>query len=118
MKRFFISVLCVSVFFMGLGSLVEKVSAGLKSDAKALELIRAARTAIGGDNALGGIQSLRIKGNTTHVFKVDGTEQTENGETQIAIQLPDKLSKSVKFERHDGDGPGEQIVNKRVETVV
>jgi len=118
MKRFIVSVLSVSVFFLGLGSLVEKVSAGLKSDARALELIKAARTAIGGDNAIGGIQSVRIKGNTTHVFKNDGTELTENGETQIAIQLPDKLSKTVKFERHEGDGRGEQIVNKRVETVV
>src|SRR6185369_4038464 len=118
MKRFIVSVLSVSVFFLGLGALVEKVSAGLKSDARALELIKAARTAIGGDNAIGGIQSVRIKGNTTHVFKNDGTELTENGETQIAIQLPDKLAKTVKFERHDGDGPGEQIVNKRVETVV
>ena len=101
MKRFIVSVLSVSVFFLGLGSLVEKVSAGLKSDARALELIKAARTAIGGDNAIGGIQSVRIKGNTTHVFKNDGTELTENGETQIAIQLPDKLSKTVKFERHE-----------------
>jgi hypothetical protein len=118
MKRFIVSVLSVSVFFLGLGTLIEKVGARFKSDEKALELIRAAKTAIGGDNAIAGIQSLRIKGTTTHAFKVDGTERTENGETEIAMQLPDKLSKMVKIGRADGEMPGDQIVNKRVETVI
>lgn len=118
MKRFIVSVLSVSVFFLGLGTLVEKVGAKFRSDEKALELIRAAKTAIGGDNAIAGIQSLRIKGTTTHTFKADGTERTVNGETEIAMQLPDKLSKMVRMGKADGDMPGDQIVDKRVETVV
>ena len=117
MKRFIVSVLSVSVFFLGLGTLIEKVGARFKSDEKALELIRAARTAIGGDNAIAGIQSLRIKGTSTHTFKVDGTERSENGETEIAMQLPDKLSKKIKIGSGD-EMPGDQIVNKRVETVI
>ena len=52
MKSFIVSVLCVSVFFIGLGSLVDKVGATFKSDEKALELVRKARQAIGGDNAV------------------------------------------------------------------
>ena len=118
MKRFIVSVLSVSVFFLGLGTLVEKVGARFKSDEKALELIRAAKTAIGGDNAIAGIQSMRIKGTTTHTFKVDGTERSESGETEIAMQLPDKLSKMIKIGKGDGEMPGDQLVNKRVETII
>ena len=117
MKRFIVSVLSVSVFFLGLGALIEKVGARYKSDEKALELIRAAKAAIGGDSAIAGIQSLRIKGTTTHTFKADGIERTENGETEIAMQLPDKLSKTIKIGKTDGDIAGDQMVNKRVETV-
>jgi len=119
MKRFIVSALCVSVFFLGLGTLIEKVGARFKSDEKALELIKAAKAAVGGDNAIAGVQSLRIKGTTTHTFKIDGTERTDNGETEIAMQLPDKLSKMVRFGKSDGDPTaGEPIVNKRVETVI
>jgi hypothetical protein len=118
MKRFIVSALCVAVFFLGLGTLIEKVGARFKSDEKALDLIRAAKAAVGGDSAIAGIQSLRIKGTTTHTFRVDGTEKTESGETEIAMQLPDKLSKMVKIGKTDGDAPVEQVINKRVETVV
>ena len=111
MKRFLVSVLTVSVFFLGLGTLVEKVGAHFKSDEKALALVKAARAAIGGDAAINGIQSLRIKGATTHTFKVDGTDRTETGETEIAMQLPDKLSKMVKI--GDENGPVDQAMIER-----
>ena len=47
MKRFIVSILCVSVFFIGLGSLAEKAGARFKSDPRALEIIKQARQAIG-----------------------------------------------------------------------
>jgi hypothetical protein len=118
MKRFFVSVLCVSIFFLGLGTLIEKASARFKSDEKALALIKAARNAVGGDNAVAGIQSLRIKGATTHTFRIDGTDRTESGETEIAIQLPDKLSKMVKFGKDDGGGADQLMVKRQVDVVV
>jgi hypothetical protein len=118
MKRFVISALCVSVFFVGLGVLVEKVGARFRSDEKALELIKAARTAIGGDSSLAGIQSLRIKGNSVNTWRMQGTEKSEPGEIEIALQLPDKLSKSIKIGNADGEKPETQFVNKRVDTVV
>ena len=49
MKRFIVSILCVTVFFIGLGGLVEKVAAGFKSDERALAIIKQARAAIGGE---------------------------------------------------------------------
>lgn len=119
MKRFIISVLCVSVFFLGLGTLIEKVGARFKSDEKALALIKAARAAIGGDSAINGIQSLRIKGATTNTFKIDGSERSEPGETEIALQLPDKLSKTLKIGREDGGAPAdEKMLQRRSEVVV
>ena len=63
MKRFIISVLCVSVFFIGLGGLVEKTSANFKSDARALELIRLARIAVGGEANIKNVRSMTINGN-------------------------------------------------------
>src|SRR5437764_3353885 len=116
MKKFIFTVLCVSVFFIGLGSVVDKVGARFRSDQKALDLIKAARTAIGGDNSIAGIQSLRIKGNTVHSWKIDGNEKTEPGGTEIAIQLPDRLSKISWIGNPEADN-GTQMLRKRVETV-
>jgi len=118
MKRFLVSALCISVFFLGLGTLIEKVGARFKSDDKALALIKAARVAIGGDDSIAAIQSLRIKGTTANTFKVDGTERTESGETEIAMQLPDKLTKMIRIGRSQNDETRDQVVNKRVETVI
>ena len=72
MKRFIFTVLCVSVFFTGLGSLIESASASLKSDDKALELLRKARAAIGGDQAVGGVRSMTITGKATKTFETEG----------------------------------------------
>jgi len=118
MKRFFTTILFVSVFFIGLGSLIEKAGAKFKSDEKALALIRAARQAIGGDSAIAGVQSLRIVGQTTQTVSINGAAQTEQGETEIALQLPDKLMKMVKIGHGDESGEPIKLVNKQVDVVV
>src|SRR5256885_6260618 len=102
MKRFIFSILFVSAFFVGVGTIVDKVGAKFKSDEKALELIRQARQAIGGDSAIGSVQSLRIVGQTTKTFKMDGVSRSESGETEIALQLPDKLTRMTRM-GHEGD---------------
>src|SRR5438552_336874 len=107
MKRFIISVLFVSVFCIGLGALVDKTSAKFKSDEKALALIRQARQAIGGDSAIVNVKSMTIVGQTTRIFKRDGAERTEQGETEINLQLPDRMMKMTKS--HVGDGAGGEI---------
>ncbi len=104
MKRFAVFVLAVSACFVGLGSLAEYVGAQLKSDEKALEVIRRARTAIGGDAAIAGVRSMIITGRSTHTFKVDGVERSEPGESEIALQLPDKLMRTMKIGRNDDAG--------------
>jgi hypothetical protein len=114
MKRFITSILFVSIFFIGLGSLVEKAGAKFKSDEKALELIRAARAAIGGESAIKSVQSMSIAGKTTHTMKLNGAERIEQGNTEIALQFPDKFSKMVKLGNGDGDTSKQLLRNKEV----
>src|SRR5688572_13583367 len=108
MRRFIVSILCVTTFCVGLGALVEQVGASFKSDEKALALIGQARLAIGGDQSIAEVRSMIIKGNTTHTFKIDGADRSESGETEIAMQLPNQLSKMVRIGRHDGGAPGRE----------
>ncbi len=118
MKRLIVSILCTSIFFIGLGALADNVGAKFKSDEKALEIIRQARAAIGGDAAIAEVRSMTITGRTTNTFKVDGVDRTESGETEIALQLPDKLKKMVKIGNSDNAMGSEKIVRKRHEVVV
>ena len=114
MKRFIFTVLCVSVFFTGLGNLIESASASLKSDDKALELLRKARAAVGGDQAVGGVRSMTIIGKATKTFEVEGVAPTENGDVEINFELPNRMSRNLKF----GSGDGNQLVDKQVDVMV
>jgi hypothetical protein len=116
MKRFFLTILGVSLFFLGIGALVERTGAKFKSDERALELIRKARTAIGGDAAIASVQSLRIVGKTTHTVKINDQDRTHTGETEIAMMLPDKVIRMVKL--GDGGGEGHKIIDKQMDVVV
>lgn len=118
MKRFMFSTLVVAVFFLGVGALVERTGASFRSDEKALELVRKARVALGGDSALAGVQSLRIVGQTTRSVKIEGLEKQHQGETEIAMQLPDKFMKMVKIGKDDGSGEGKAKVDRQVSVVV
>jgi hypothetical protein len=103
--------------FVGLGSLADQVGAKFKSDEKALDIIRRARTAIGGDAAIAGVRSMVITGRTTHTFKVDGVERSEPGESEIALQFPDKLMRTMKIGRQDGTD-AKAVVEKKHDVLV
>ena len=118
MKRFIISVLFVTVFCIGLGALVEKAGARFKSDEKALALIKQARIAIGGEQSIADVRSMIIKGNTTITFRIKDGARTEAGETEIAMQLPDKFSKMVKIGRHDGAEGSDNIVSEKHDVIL
>lgn len=118
MKRFIVSVLFVAVFFIGLGELADSVRAGLKSDQKALDIIAKARQALGGDAALAEVRSMVIVGRTSTTIKIDGADRTEQGETEIAMQFPDKLMKKIKIGNADGVAAGEKHVIKSHDVIV
>ena len=112
MKRFFFSIVSISLFFVGLGVIIDNASAKLRSDAKALEIIQAARTAIGGESKLREVRGLLIVGKTSMTHKMGDIEKSFNGDTEIALQFPDKLMKSVKLV----DSSGDDSVKSRSET--
>ncbi len=119
MKRFIVSILCVSVFFIGLGSLVDRVGAKFKSDEKALMLIKQAQSAIGGETAVKNVKSLSIVGSVTKTFDFDGTARTEQGDLEINLQLPNQFARIMKLRREDnstGEKSGE--VRKEVKVLV
>ncbi|HEX6126384.1 MAG TPA: hypothetical protein VFZ23_13500 [Pyrinomonadaceae bacterium] len=118
MRRFIVSVLGVTVFCIGLGALVENVGARFKSDEKALALIRQARLAIGGEQSIGAVRSMIIKGSSVNTIKIGTETRTEPGEIEIAMQLPDKLSKMVKIGRHDDAATGEKIIDRKHDVVI
>ncbi|MBV9217483.1 MAG: hypothetical protein JO053_15050 [Acidobacteria bacterium] len=109
MKRFILSTLTVAIFFLGVGTLIEKTTAKFKSDDRALELIRKARQALGGDATLANIRSLRISGHTTKIIKVDGVAKTHSGDTELT------LSRSGVLSRSDSLGEGEPGARARTE---
>ena len=119
MKRFIISVLCVSVFFIGLGSLVQDAGARFKSDEQSLALIKQAQTAIGGETALRNVKSISIAGNVTKTFDFEGAAKTEQGELEINLQLPNQFGKMMKL-RHKDDSSEEKSgeVKKEVNVIV
>lgn len=114
MKKFIISVLCISIFFIGLGGLVERTGAKFKSDARALELVRLARIAIGGDANINNVRSLTIKGTSAHTLIFNGATETKSGEMEINLELPNKFSKITRI----GDAGDGADVQKNVDVVI
>lgn len=118
MKKFIISILCVAVFFIGLGSLVQSVGAKFKSDERALELVRLSRVAIGGEEAITNVRSLSISGKQTMTFERNGASTENIGDVEIALQLPNQLTKIMKFNRDGDNGTNLQLVEEKINVSV
>ncbi len=115
MKKFILTVLCVATFFIGLGGLIENVGARFKSDERALEIMRLARQAIGGEANINAVQSLSVKGRATKTFNFETDARTETGDWELHLQSPDKISKMLKIGA--GNGGGEHL-EKKINVVV
>ena len=118
MKKFIMTVLCISVFFIGLGSLVEKTTANFKSDAQALDLIRKARIAIGGDANINAVKSMTISAETTNFFEKNNIVQSEQGNLEIALEMPGRFSKMLKIGNPDTTSGGNTEIRKEVNVIV
>lgn len=116
MKKFILTVLCVSTFFIGLGGLIESVGARFKSDERSLEIVRQARQAIGGDANINAVQSLSVKGKVTKTLNFGDDARTEIGDWELNLQSPNKISKMIKLGAGVGSG-GEQL-EKEVNVIV
>lgn len=118
MKKFIVMILSVATFFIGLGSLVEGVGAKFKSDERALELVRLARNAVGGEQAVGNVRSLTITGRATKTFEIENVSKTEQGDWELNLQMPDKISKMMKLRREGGDGTKTEITDKKMDVII
>ena len=112
MKKFILTILSVSVFFIGLGSLADKAGAGFKSDERALEIIARARQAIGGETAIKNVRSMTIAGNAAQTFTIDGATRTEQGTLEINLQLPNQFSRMLRIGKEPDGANGEKIVRE------
>jgi hypothetical protein len=71
-----------------------QVTAGSpQADARATEVLAAARTALGGDAALAKVQTLSVSGPTRRVFG----EREVSGDSTIDFVLPDKMRRTDSF---------------------
>lgn len=102
---------------MGIGAIIDRTAASSRSDEKALELIRKARIAIGGETAIANVQSMVISGRTVKTIKIDGVDRDETGETEIAMQLPNRLSKVVKLGTPTAGNERRMITNRTVDVI-
>ena len=102
-------ILCVSTFFIGLGGLIESVGARFKSDERAVEIMRLARQAIGGEQNIKSVQGLTIKGNATKIFEFDNISRVEKGEWELNLQLPNKISKKLEVTTENFRGATENL---------
>ena len=118
MRRFLLSILGLSLLFTGLGAIVQDVGARFKSDEKALELIRMARIAIGGETALSEVKSLLITGKSYNAEGGEGSARGLSAETEIAIQLPGRFSKRItKIADGSDAATGSNAQTQRVEII-
>lgn len=116
MKKFTLTVLCAATFFLGLGGLMENVGARLKSDERALEIVRLARQAIGGDANINGVQSLSARGKITKTLNLGDEARVESGDWELNLQSPNKISRLIKLGAGSG-GDGAPL-EKKVNVVV
>jgi hypothetical protein len=114
MKNFIVSILCAATFFIGLGGLIEGVGAKFKSDERALELLRQARQAVGGEQSIAAVRSMTITGRVTKTFDFDGTPKIEQGDWEMNLQLPNQLSKTMKLRREGAGGEKLENVDKEI----
>ncbi len=119
MKKFIVMILCVSTFFVGLGGLVERVGARFKSDERALEIMRLARQAIGGETNIKSVQGLTITGKAVKSFEFESTTRVERGDWELNLQLPNKISKRLKIETENNvGGANSQTFERKADVVI
>ncbi|CAN5242891.1 hypothetical protein BH10ACI1_BH10ACI1_32890 [soil metagenome] len=120
MKKFTVMILCVSIFFIGLGGLVETVGARFKSDERAIEIMRLARQAIGGEENIKAVQSLSVTGKAMKTFEFEKDLRIERGDWELNLQMPNKISKMMRIntENNVGNNVRTENTDKQVDVVI
>lgn len=106
MKKFLLSTLCAVCLFTVLGVITQKTWASLRSDEKALIIIKKSRQAIGGEQKITMVKSLSIKGNRDYAVS-EASKTALEGTAEINLQLPNQYSSQYKTTRINGKDPAE-----------
>lgn len=95
----------LSVLLMAFSLIGQQVSATKGDVERALELLKQARAAIGGEAAIGSIQSLSMIGQSRRQLQLpDQTAKELNGEFELHMLLPDKMMRLEKMTIGTPDG--------------
>ncbi len=98
MRKFVPLILKLSVMLVAISVISQQVTATKGDVEHALELLKQARTAIGGESAINSIQNLSINGRTRRQIQIPNeAEQTLNGEFELNMMLPDRLMRMEKL---------------------
>lgn len=127
-KKITILFLQLSLVLMGVSILVDTADATRKNGERAMELLRQARAAIGGDNAVKNVENLSLKGKSRRVLKIKNQADKEiNSEYEMAVLLPNQIfkmeriglhgdgSNTFKFEIEDNDEVAEKVFEIRTD---
>jgi hypothetical protein len=108
MRKFVPLILKLSVLLVAISVISQQVTATKGDVERALELLKQARAAIGGDSAINSIQNLSINGKTRHQFQIPNeAERTLNGEFELNMMMPDRFMRMEKL-THGTPGAGSE----------
>ncbi|MEZ5344435.1 MAG: hypothetical protein R2681_02670 [Pyrinomonadaceae bacterium] len=114
MRSFIVTAFIAAFFFIGVTALISDASANLSADAKAEELIKRSRQAIGGESAIDAVKSMTISGEISHIQTTNGEKKV--GSIEINFEFLGKFAKTIKIGEPDESKDGNNI--KLVETVI
>ncbi|HEY0544911.1 MAG TPA: hypothetical protein VGC91_05890 [Pyrinomonadaceae bacterium] len=95
----------LSVLLMAFSLIGQQVSATKGDVERALELLKQARAAIGGEAAINSVQSLSLNGQSRRQLQLpDQTAKELNGQFELHMLLPDKMMRLEKLSIGTPDG--------------
>ncbi|MBC7910327.1 MAG: hypothetical protein H7Y30_07505 [Pyrinomonadaceae bacterium] len=98
MRKIIPFIIKLSAMLMVISVISSQVSATKGDVERALELLKQARAAIGGESAINSVQNLSINGKARRQIKIaEQGEKQLNGEFEMNLMLPDRLIKMEKL---------------------
>lgn len=105
MQKIIQYVIKFSVILMMLSVIGQQVSATKGDVERAMELLKQARAAIGGESAIGSVQNLSFNGKSSRQLRTTSQDGKQlNGEFEMNMILPDKLIRIEKLSMEAPEG--------------
>lgn len=109
MRKFGPLMVKLSIMLVAFSVISQQVAATKGDVERALDLLKQARTAIGGETAINSIQNLSISGKTRRQIQIPNEAARElNGEFELNMLLPDRLVRMEKLMAGNQHAGGER----------